>query len=101
MADESEIKPLYGKNHHDTIDSIVVDAGQARPSGRISDIYYGIDHRGVGSAFQKNTDSRGLVFFTRPGLNLSYDNIIMDRTLLPLLAEDSKSIYRAIRVMLD
>lgn len=77
------------------------DSGFARPRSAISEVYYGIDHRDAGSAFQKNTDHQGLTLFTRPQLNLSYDNVLADRTLIPLLTNEPKSMYSAIRAMLD
>jgi hypothetical protein len=63
--------------------------------------FYGINHRGFNSPIPMNTDGHGLVFFTRPRLNLSYDNLAMIRTLTPLLTSEEKSYQRAIRAYLD
>lgn len=67
----------------------------------MADVYNGLDHRNAGAAFQKNTDHQGLTLFTRPQLNLTYNNVLADRQLLPLLDEEPGSMYRAIRSMLD
>ena len=50
---------------------------------------------------QVQVENMGYVFFTRPSLNLSYDNIIMDRTLTPMLSKEPLSIGRYVRAMLD
>ena len=61
----------------------------------------GINHRGVGNPTPYNTDNHGLTFFTRPRMNMSYDNIAMDRVLTPLLTDRKDSYQRAIRTLLD
>lgn len=48
-----------------------------------------------------NQDAYGLTFFTRPKLNLSYDNLAASRLLTPLMGEAEDTIARAIRCMLD
>lgn len=64
----------------------------------------GINHRGYGNPLPINKDSQGLTFFTRPNLNLSYDNIAAKRILTPLLDGDgpaTNTYQRAIRMILD
>lgn len=61
----------------------------------------GINLNRHGTPAPKNKDHFGLTFFTRPDLNMSYDNLGADRMLSSLLTEDSKSMARAIRVLLD
>lgn len=61
----------------------------------------GINHRNFGGPVPFNAENHGFVFFTRPGLNLSYDNVKMDRHLHPFLSPETASLERAIRVMLD
>lgn len=63
--------------------------------------FFGINHRGFNSAIPINTDGQGLTFFTRPRLNLSYDNLGMIRTLTPLMSNEELSYQRAIRAYLD
>lgn len=48
-----------------------------------------------------NQDSYGLTFFTRPRLNLSYDNLKASRLLTPLMTDADDTIASAIRCMLD
>lgn len=83
------------------IDDIARLSGRARVYGSISDLYAGYDHRNAGSAFSKNKDHFGLVFFTRPRMNMSYNNIIEDRHFEPMMREDPKSLHNALRLMFD
>ena len=84
------------------IDKLPNKSGFSAVYSSISQMFWGIDHAHAGSFIQKNTDTQGLTFFTRPYLNLSYNNVLADRRLLYLLDQnDTYSVYRAIRVMLD
>jgi hypothetical protein len=83
------------------IDDIVSSTGMGRPFASMTDLLWGFDHRGAGTAFPKNTADQGLIFVTRPRLNLSYDNIITNRKMSPLLSDDLNSPHRAIRCLLD
>lgn len=62
---------------------------------------FGINLNRHGIPAPKNKDHFGLTFFTRPDLNMSYDNLGADRMLSTLLTEDTRSMARAIRVLLD
>ena len=78
--------------------------GHGDMSSVIFNTWYGINHRGTGSPAPTNADQHGLTFFTRPNLNLSYDNIKTERIFLPLLDKRGsgvKSIFTAIRLLLD
>ncbi|MBE0438201.1 MAG: hypothetical protein IBX57_00345 [Gammaproteobacteria bacterium] len=66
-----------------------------------SDNLRGINLNLSGTPAPKNQDSYGYTFFTRPDLNMSYDNLAMNRMLTPLLTDDTKSMARALRCMLD
>lgn len=66
-----------------------------------NDILYGINRRTQGYSIPNNTDMQGLTFFTRPNLNLSYDNIAQVRTLTTLMSRRSDTYQRAVRVLLD
>lgn len=50
---------------------------------------------------QVQVENMGYVFFTRPSLNLSYDNIATVRKLVPLLTNDKNSVHRFVRASLD
>lgn len=54
-----------------------------------------------GTPAPKNKDHYGITFFTRPDLNMSYDNLGADRMLTSLMSEDKNSMARAIRILLD
>ena len=61
----------------------------------------GINHRQIKTMIPKNRDRFGLVFFTRPQLNLSTNNIKNVRELYPLLTNNPYSIQRFVRCTLD
>lgn len=67
----------------------------------ITNTYYGINYRGVGNAAIYNNEQYGLTFFTRPFLNLTYDNLRANRTFVPLATNEELSVHRAIRTLLD
>lgn len=52
-------------------------------------------------AIPHNTDNQGYVFFTRPGLNLTYDNITNVDTLSFMMDDSQYSMANAIRCMLS
>lgn len=54
-----------------------------------------------GTPAPKNKDHFGITFFTRPDLNMSYDNLSADRMMAAILGEDMNSMARALRVLLD
>lgn len=88
-------------SNYKDVDIVSRHNGLGALSQSTANAFYGINHRGLGNALPVNTDNHGLTFFTRPRMNLSYDNIAMDRKLTPLLTDDDKSLQRAIRVLLD
>ena len=83
------------------IDLVSRTTGLGTLSESATDAFRGINHRGVGNPVPYNTDNHGLTFFTRPRLNLSYDNVSMDRVLTPLLTSEPYTYQRAIRLLLD
>lgn len=50
---------------------------------------------------QVQVENMGYVFFTRPSLNLSYDNIATVRKMVPMLTNDKYSVHRFVRASLD
>ena len=62
---------------------------------------HGINPLQNGIPASKNTDSQGLVFFTRPCMNLTYDNISKSRKLNNLLTSDPTTVSFGIRQLLD
>lgn len=70
-------------------------------STAISDTFYGINHRKMPNPIPINKDDNGLTFFTRPRMNMTTDNLRQVRQFVPMLTNDSATIPRAIRALLD
>lgn len=62
---------------------------------------YGINHRKVKAMIPENRDDYGLVFFTRPQLNLGIGNLRNIRKFYSLLTTKQNSVHRYVRCMLD
>ena len=84
-----------------TLQRVLRSLGRGSVKSAYTEMLFGPNHRGAGNAVPMNNEQYGLTFFTRPNLNLSYDNIKFVRTLTPLLADNPQSIQRAIRAYLD
>ena len=67
----------------------------------LSNNLYGINHQGVKGVLPDNHDSYGLVFFTRPLLNLTSNNLRNVRQLYSLLTNNAYSMQNYVRNMLD
>lgn len=63
--------------------------------------FFGHNMHNGGIAVSPNHDNQGLVFFTRPSMNLSYNNLLPHRKLHYLLSPLPLSNGRAIRAYLD
>jgi hypothetical protein len=83
------------------LDIISQSSGLGTLSASYADLLSGFNHRSLGSAIPIHKEGAGIVFFTRPNLNLSYDNLAQDRMLTPLLTNNQLTYQRAIRAMLD
>lgn len=87
--------------YQDAIDWISRHSGLGSISESYFNTFRGFNHRGAGLPVTYNMDSQGLTFFTRPNLNLSYDNAINDRAFFAIHNDNESSIGRAILCMLD
>jgi hypothetical protein len=67
----------------------------------IGDALKGINHRMQRAPLPAHLDSYGIVFFTRPMLNLTHINLSRDRKFIPYLSEDPYSTARWARCTLD
>lgn len=76
------------------------EQGTGALGARFHDLLAGYNRTQQGSAVPANTDMQGLTFFTRPNLNLSYDNIMAIRQLSVLASNQPRSYNRIIRRML-
>lgn len=83
------------------VDSVGVKAGLGYLDSAITQAYSGFNIFNTGVAAPLNNEQQGFTFFTRPLLNLSYDNIIQDRSFTLMLAELEESMPRAVRAFLD
>jgi hypothetical protein len=83
------------------IDALSRQSGLGQLSQAAANALFGINHRGFGNPIPHNTDNQGLTFFTRPRLNLTYDNLAADRVMTTLMDRNLTSYQRAVRVMLD
>lgn len=81
--------------------SILGKSGLGSPDSAISQLFRGYDHRQTGTNFQRDAFNHGYVFYTRPMMNMSYDNINGDPLLSCLLSDDLNSPFRYVRAMLD
>lgn len=87
------------------IDSLDKFIGKTQPIGSIDKAIgnnlWGINHRRVKGVLPENKDEQGYVFFTRPQLNLTSNNLRAYRKFYSLLTNKSDSIHRYVRCLLD
>ena len=81
--------------------SISFTEGVDRASTNNTDNAWGINHRQIPLALQQSRDNYGLVFFTRPQLNLQDYNCRRDRKFSRLLTDNPLSVQRMVRCLLD
>lgn len=67
----------------------------------VTNSFFGINHMQTPLPVPMNKDHYGMVFFTRPLLNLQSANLKNVRRYYPLLTTEEKSVHRAVRCMLD
>lgn len=83
------------------IDDIHRDAGYGGRSTQYAETARGFDIYNRGQTVIPSRSATGLVFFTRPLLNLTYGNLSLDNTFLPWRDAPPESILRMTRVFLD
>lgn len=84
------------------INTIYQSTGQLSLDFGYSELLRGLNHRGEALNTDSNRDTGGIVFHTRPDMNLSYDNISRERCLMPLATSSAEySLQRYIRTILD
>lgn len=86
----------------DTLDDILRESGFGSISSAASLNLYGLNFlRHHQPLVPSNRDNMGYVFFTRPILNLSYDNLSTSPTMIQLRDAPSNSIAGYVRSILD
>jgi len=89
----------------DILDRLAEVARQSEgwgPTGtEVTEALHGFNMMPTHHPLRSNTDTLGYVFFTRPRLNLSYNNLLLDRRLSPFLTQDPKTLHYAIKHMLS
>ena len=76
------------------------EQGRGSTGAFFHDLLGGFNRGQQGNQLPTNTDMQGLTFFSRPNLNLSYDNVMAIRQLSVLASSVPDSYPRVIRRML-
>ena len=80
----------------------VMDTSEVKPKDKaIGNALYGFSHGTHLPVLESNTDSQGIVFFTRPQLNMHTSNIRNSNYMEQLLDNNELSMNRFVRVTLD
>lgn len=83
------------------IQNIARNVGRTVRDEAVLNSFYGLNIPGRNAEIPINTENHGYTFFTRPTMNMTYDNLIVDRVLSNLLIEAPTSIQRMVRTYLD
>lgn len=83
------------------IDRAFATQGLGDISASTGNLFQGFNHRAGGHIAPSNLDSQGYVFFTKPDMNLSYDNVAAVRRLEYLGDQDTHSMGAAVRCLLS
>lgn len=102
INEESLLETGFGITSKDsTLSNILRGNGFGGLGKSIVSTLYGFDITGTAPPAPLTAEHPGLTFFTRPLLNLSYDNIRNDRSFALLDNPDPDSTNRYVRAMLD
>lgn len=83
------------------LDDIVRTQGHGSYRGVSTATMWGIDHENVSTYIEAPHEEYGLVFFTKPMLNLSYNNILQDTRTSLMASKNNLSMPRIIKGLLD
>lgn len=85
----------------DVMDNIARSAGVGSEYSKYQDLFYGLNALPNMAPLPTHRELQGLTLFTKPELNLSYDNISPVRSLAHLLTQDPNTSQYAVRMLLD
>lgn len=83
------------------LDDIVRTQGHGSYRGVSTATMWGIDHENVSTYIESPHEEYGLVLFTKPMCNLSYNNILQDTRTALMASKNNLSMPRIIKAMLD
>lgn len=83
------------------MDNIIRTSGAGSASHRFQDVFFGMNRLSQIPELPIHRSTQGLIFLTRPDLNLAYDNISQVRQMSHLLTNDTRHAMNAIRLALD
>lgn len=83
------------------VDEIFRQVGQGSSQSKIAATLFGFDHETVNTYVEQPDDNYGMVFFTKPAMNLSYNNILKDRVFQPMASRDPLCTARIVQALLD
>lgn len=97
-----EVAKEYNLNTMDEVLSYLNKTiGRGSKISSMQSVLTGFNKNQQGNAVLSNNDMMGYIFFTRPDLNLSYDNISLIRKLNLLGGQVANSYQRMVRALLD
>lgn len=97
----AEYAKLFNIEVGQVLDHLLTSTAFGATSTSIGAAYWGFNHRNTPTPIPINRDGNGLVFFTRPDLNLSSSNIRHYRAMNALQTEAEVSLPRIFRSYLD
>lgn len=86
---------------NNTLDEFLETQAMGSNAKAIGNNLYGINHRQIDGMVPVSKDSHGLIFFTRPQLNMLSTNLRNARKMYDLLTDKELSIQRYVRCTLD
>lgn len=102
FGDDSSGQRSYDQSQIEAqIADIVRRSGFSPRDQVVSESYSGINITGKNQPIPLNREDQGYTFFTRPSLNLSYDNISLNRVMSYMASTNKFSLQRYVRCLLD
>lgn len=87
--------------YQNTVDVLSRLSGGGGQTNRFQEAFYGLNRLNQLPETPFHKEAQGMILFTRPDLNLSYNNVARSRQLSHLLSQDTASVMNAIKLMLD